>query len=213
MPTLDPIQAVSGGVSAREWRDRMPMGQMESMGRTSHLSGGNLAYIEALYERYLEDASDVPAEWRDYFDKLPPSGDVPNVDVPHGPVRAHFESLGRQRPRVVLGGALQASADHERKQMRLAELISAYRSSGHKRANLDPLGMLARPATPQLELSYHQLTPADSDTVFQTGSLFYGAAEAKLSDIVAVLERTYCSTIGAEYMHIVDAAEQRWVPL
>ena len=189
----------------------MVMGQMESMARTSHLSGGNLAYIEALYERYLEDASEVPAEWRDYFDKLPPGAGMPGADVPHGPVRAHFESLGRQRLPAVHGSALQASADHERKQMRLAELISAYRMRGHKRANLDPLGMLARPATPQLELGYHQLSAADSDTVFQTGSLFYGAPEAKLSDIVAVLERTYCSTIGAEYMHIVDAAEQRWV--
>ena len=57
----------------------MVMGPMESMARTSHLSGGNLAYIEALYERYLEDASEVPAEWRDYFDKLSPGAGVPGV--------------------------------------------------------------------------------------------------------------------------------------
>ena len=101
--------------------------------------------------------------------------------------------------------------DHERKQMRVTELIAAYRHRGHKRATIDPLGMMERPPTPVLDLAYHHLSAADLDTVFQTGSFFYGAEKATLRDIVAALEHTYCGSVGAEYMHIVDAAEQLWV--
>jgi 2-oxoglutarate dehydrogenase E1 component len=85
------------------------------------------------------------------------------------------------------------------------------RHRGHKRAALDPLGMMERPPTPVLDLAYHHLSAADLDTVFQTGSFFYGADRATLRDIVSALEHTYCGSVGAEYMHIVDAAEQLWV--
>ena len=41
---------------------------MEQQRITSHLSGGNAAYVEGLYEAYLRDRNEVPPEWRDYFD-------------------------------------------------------------------------------------------------------------------------------------------------
>ncbi|MED6341659.1 MAG: 2-oxoglutarate dehydrogenase E1 component, partial [Pseudomonadota bacterium] len=88
---------------------------------------------------------------------------------------------------------------------------SAYRHRGHKRANIDPLGMMERPATPILELGYHRLSPADLDETFNTGTFHYGDGTAKLRDIETALQQTYCGSIGAEYMHIVDAAEQLWV--
>src|SRR5689334_10839278 len=34
---------------------------------TSFLYGGNAAYAEQLYERYVRDPSSVDAEWRDFF--------------------------------------------------------------------------------------------------------------------------------------------------
>ena len=50
---------------------------------------------------------------------------------------------------------------HEQKQMRVQDLISAYRHRGHKKANIDPLGMMERPQMPILDLAYHHLSPAD----------------------------------------------------
>jgi len=70
---------------------------MEIMRRTSHLSGGNVAYIEQMYERYLEDPDDVPETWRSHFEQLPRVGGVIAPDVPHAPIRTHFEQLGRSR--------------------------------------------------------------------------------------------------------------------
>ncbi|MEC8020516.1 MAG: 2-oxoglutarate dehydrogenase E1 component, partial [Pseudomonadota bacterium] len=185
---------------------------MEIMRRTSHLSGGNVAYIEQMYERYLEDPDDVPETWRAHFEQLPRVDGVIAPDVPHAPIRTHFEQLGRSRNLArPATPPPSVSSEQEQKQVRVLELISAYRHRGHKRANIDPLGLMERPATPVLDLAYHRLSEADLDTVFQTGSFFFGQAQAPLRDIIGALEASYCGTVGAEFMHIVDEAEKLWV--
>lgn len=90
-------------------------------------------------------------------------------------------------------------------------MINAYRVRGHQMANIDPLGLMQREDVPDLDLRFHELSEADYDTTFQLGSLFFGPEEAPLKDIVADLKKTYCSTVGAEYMHIVDTQEKRWL--
>ena len=76
---------------------------------------------------------------------------------------------------------------------------------------LDPLGLAEREHVADLELGFHQLSSADFDTVFQTGSLHIGKADATLGEISRRLERTYCNTIGAEFMHIVDTEQRHWI--
>jgi 2-oxoglutarate dehydrogenase E1 component len=185
---------------------------MERMRRSSHLAGNNLAYVEALYESFLDDPNSVPAEWRDYFDKLPRVEGAVRADVPHSTVVQHFERLGRNRlkARPERESTLIESA-HELKQMRVQDLVSAYRHRGHKKANIDPLGMMERPQMPILDLVYHHLTPADLEEVFHTGTFHYGQGTATLRELVDALEKTYCGSVGAEYMHIVDTGEQLWV--
>jgi 2-oxoglutarate dehydrogenase E1 component len=182
------------------------------MQKSSHLAGQNAAYIESMYETYLDDPNLVPEKWRSYFEKLPMLEGSIGPDTPHSSVVQHFERLGRNRlkarPEKV---ATSVSTAHETKQMRVQDLVSAYRHRGHKKANIDPLGMMERPQMPQLELAYHHLSPADLDETFQTGTFHYGDGSAKLRDLVDALEATYCGSIGAEYMHIVDAGEQLWV--
>ena len=182
----------------------------DRMLNSSHLSGQNAAYIEDLYESYLLDPNEVPENWRTYFDHLPQVDE--RVETPHSSVVHQFERLGRNRlkarPEKV---ATDVATQHSNKQARVQDLISAYRHRGHKRANIDPLGMMERPHMPVLDLDYHQLTPADLDETFQTGSFYYGDGSAKLKDLIAALESTYCGSIGAEYMHIIDTNEQLWV--
>ncbi|MBV1905759.1 MAG: 2-oxoglutarate dehydrogenase E1 component [Pseudomonadales bacterium] len=185
---------------------------LERMEKSSHLSAGNVAYIEALYEIYLDDPHKLPEEWVKYFAELPVVGDSEKADIPQSTIIQHFELLGRNRlkarPESV---STDVAHHHELKQVRVTELISAYRHRGHKRASLDPLEMMVRPPTPVLEIEHHRLTEADLDTQFQTGSFEYGEESAKLREIVDALERTYCGSVGAEYMHIIDTDEQQWV--
>lgn len=184
---------------------------MERMWRSGHISAGNASYVEELYEKYLEDPSEVPDQWRSYFETLPMVEGKSAPDISHSTVKDHFLLLSKNQARVVPVSASSINADHERKQFAVSELINSYRRRGHLKANLDPLGLQENLQAPMLDLEYHKLSAADLDTSFQTGDLFFGQSEAPLKDIVDVLESTYCGAIGAEYMHITDDAEQLWV--
>ncbi|MCD6008797.1 MULTISPECIES: 2-oxoglutarate dehydrogenase E1 component [Halomonadaceae] len=187
----------------------MQEGIMELMWRTSHVSGGNAHYVEALYEQYLVDPNAVPDEWRNYFDKLPRPEGSPSHDIPLSPIRDQFYQLARSRR----GAAPAAAVDsgENKKQVKVLQLINAYRFRGHQKADIDPLGLRNPTPVPDLELSFHQLSQADMDTEFQTGSLFLGKDTAPLKEIVEALEKTYCRSIGCEFMHIVDTEEKRWL--
>lgn len=185
---------------------------MDRMLESSHLSGQNAAYIEMLYESFLQNPETVSGNWRTYFEQLPSVNGTVGVDTPHSTVVNHFERLGRNRlkakPEKV---ATSISTEHESKQMRVQDLVSAYRHRGHKKAQIDPLEMMERPSMPVLDLAYHHLSPADLDETFQTGTFYYSDGSAKLRELLDALEKTYCGSIGAEYMHIIDPGEQLWV--
>ena len=184
---------------------------MEQLWSTSQLAGGNVAYIEELYELYLKDPNAVPEQWRSYFNTLPRVEGVANQDIPHTPVKEQFLLISKNQRRVASSTTQsQVSSGYDQKQLRVFQLINAFRFRGHQHAKLDPLGIMEREQVPDLDLHFHELSQADMDTTFQTGSMFIGKDEAKLSDIVAALQTTYTESIGAEYMHIVDTAEKRW---
>jgi len=192
----------------------MQESSMELLWRSSHIAGGNATYVEDLYESYLKDPNGVPEQWRDYFDKLPrvESEFVQIEDVPHSVVRERFAQISKMRVRTEATVAHDSQAtEYERKQVRVVQLISAYRQRGHQKARLDPLELAEREHVADLELGFHELSTADFDTVFQTGSLHIGKADATLGEIHDALERTYCNTIGSEFMHIVDTEERHWI--
>ena len=151
---------------------------MDRMWRSGHISAGNASYVEDLYEKFLVDPSEIPEQWRSYFEFLPKVEGADAPDISHGTVRNHFLLLAKNQARVVPVSASSVHADHERKQFAVSELISGYRRRGHLKANLDPLGLQAPMQVPLLELEYHKLSPADLDTGFQTGDVFFGQGEA-----------------------------------
>jgi 2-oxoglutarate dehydrogenase E1 component len=184
---------------------------MEQLWQTSHLQGGNLAYVEQLFETYLTDPNAVPEEWRSYFDKLPSVDGYQGRDIIHSSIREQFEHISRNQRSLAGGGVpVSATSDGDKKQIRVLQLINAYRFRGHQEAKLDPLGVWQRPTVEDLDPSFHDLTDSDRDLEFQTGSLNLGSETMKLGDIVEGLRQTYCESIGAEYMHVVDTRIKRW---
>ncbi|MFM9269949.1 2-oxoglutarate dehydrogenase E1 component [Halomonas elongata] len=186
----------------------MQQGIMELMWRSSHVSGSNVHYVEALYEQYLDDPEAVPDEWREYFDTLPKPEGSATRDVPLAPTREQFYQLGQQRRTAQ---ATSPDSGENKKQVKVLQLINAYRVRGHQKADIDPLGLRSPTPVPDLDLSFHQLSQSDLDTEFQTGSFFLGADKAPLKEIVEALQQTYCRSIGCEIMHIVDTEEKRWL--
>ncbi|MGD8617477.1 MAG: 2-oxoglutarate dehydrogenase E1 component, partial [Gammaproteobacteria bacterium] len=81
---------------------------------------------------------------------------------------------------------------------------------GHQVAQIDPLGLRDPVELRELELAHHGLSDADLDTVFDSGSLV-SVERPTLRQILAQLRATYCGSVGAEYMHITETAEKRWI--
>lgn len=187
----------------------MQESMMQRMWNSAHLSGGNAAYVEELYELYLHDPNAVPEEWRTYFQKLPTDGSAA-TDVSHSTVRDHFVLLAKNQRRAQPVSAGSVSSEHEKKQVEVLRMIQAFRMRGHQAAKLDPLGLWQRPAPADLAINQYGLTDGDLDTTFRTGGLFIGKEEATLREIRDALQQTYCRTIGAEFTHIVDSEQRSW---
>jgi 2-oxoglutarate dehydrogenase E1 component len=184
---------------------------MKELLSNSYLFGGNAPFVEELYESYLNNPQSVPEQWREYFDKLqvlPGADGDGGRDVAHAPVVESFAQRAKQGR--LRAPAAQAEPGAERKQVYVQMLINAYRFMGNRWAELDPLKRLPRPAIPELEPAYYDLTEADLETVFNTGTLV-GPERASLREILQILRETYCGTIGAEYMYISDPAQKRWI--
>ena len=97
-----------------------------------------------------------------------------------------------------------------RDSIRALMLIRAYRVRGHLHANLDPLGINPRPSDEELHPSHYGFTDADWDRQIFIDHVL-GLEFATIREIVAILERTYCQTLGVEFMHISDPTEKAWI--
>lgn len=178
---------------------------------SSHLSAGSSAYLEALYEDYLQAPEASETDWREFFNKLPANNGA--ADTSHKVIQEKFADLAQnQRAMVAAASMASGSPDltHERKQVKVMEMINAFRTRGHQIAALDPLQQIVRPKVVDLELSNYGFTDADLDLEFNTGVLA-GKTRAKLRDIYQALRATYCGTIGAEFTHITESKEREWV--
>ncbi len=182
---------------------------MKDLMSGSYLSGGNAAYIDELYEAYLQGQESLAPEWKRYFDQLQV---LPGPrDVPHEPVRELIARLARERGTAGRSPLAPAElAELGRKQAAVFQLVSSHRFLGVRHATLDPLKRLEKPQVPELDPAHHGLTEADLDRVFDTGNLA-GPQQATLREILQRLRETYCGNVGLEYMYITDTAQKRWI--
>ncbi len=196
---------------------------MAELWQSSAIYGESAAWLESMYETYLSHPDQLEEKWRSYFDALPSkingrSGHGDTVEklrreISHreiSPREMHNYFLDYAQQKHARGFEADIAYDHEKKQVHVLQLINAYRFRGHQIADLNPLGGRREAEIEDLSLEYHELSKADLDTVFETGSL---AANTSLSlrKIYQILQETYCGTIGSEYMHIMETSEKRWL--
>lgn len=185
----------------------MHNGVMKAWLESSHLAGANATYVEDLYELYLSDPDLVSEEWKRVFDELPKNSEEV-ADQPHSRVRDYFRRLAQETKHY----SVQVSdPDVDAKQVKVLQLINAYRFRGHEAAELDPLGLWQRPTVAELDPTFHNLTEDDFAETFNVGSFAVGQETMQLKDIYSALKKTYCGSIGAEYMHMTDTEQKRWI--
>jgi 2-oxoglutarate dehydrogenase E1 component len=201
--------------------------------RTSFLYGGNAAYVEQLHSRYEANPSSVDAEWRAFFESLKDergdvlknaSGPSWKRNVPHanGELIAALtgdwseveKSLGDKIKGKAQGKGAEISAAQvqqaTRDSIRALMLIRAYRARGHFHAKLDPLGLQVEPNEAELDPASYGFAEADLDRKIFLDRVL-GLDIASLREIIAILRRTYCQTLGVEFLHISDAAQKSWI--
>ncbi|MBJ7578759.1 2-oxoglutarate dehydrogenase E1 component [Devosia sp. MC532] len=203
---------------------------------TSFLYGGNADYIEQLFSRYKSDPSSVDETWQNFFARLDdsPADAQKNADGPSwgradwpkaesgdlvaaldgnwGEIAVKTEKAAAKKattegkPAPSTADVLQATRDS----IRAIMMIRAYRMRGHLHADLDPLRMLAKEPAPELDPASYGFTDADySRKIFIDNYL--GLEYATLPEMLAILQRTYCGTMGIEFMHISDPEAKQWL--
>ena len=202
---------------------------------TSFLYGGNAAYIDNLYARYETDPKSVDTEWQAFFQSLKDdAGDVAkNADgpswgrpdwppLPGGDLVAALDGNWAEAGKAI-GAKVKVQAQTRgvelspaeverstRNSIRALMLIRAYRARGHFHANLDPLGLEAPKNTEELDPRTYGFSDADLDRPIFLDKVL-GLEFGTVRQIVVILRRTYCQTLGVEFLHISDGAQKGWI--
>ena len=177
---------------------------------TSFLTKSNSAFIENMYIRYIEKDPNLPVSWIDYFDTL-------NEDINSVVKELEGPTWQPQKKKINLNKEKNQSQNINIENIELSKvesikaiaLIRAYRIRGHLIANLDPLKMMDRKYLHELHPEDHGFKKEDYDKKIYLGS-YLDTGYASINEILNKLRKVYCSTIGAEYMHISDPEEKVW---
>ncbi|EJF85387.1 2-oxoglutarate dehydrogenase E1 component [Bartonella rattimassiliensis] len=208
--------------------------------QTSFLYGGNADYIDQLYAQYEKDPTSVDSQWRAFFEGLHDNKEdvLKNAEGAtwqrdHWPLKANGElvsaidgdwsSLERYlgdklKEKAVTSAAKKGKISSEQDIIRATRdsvhaimMIRAFRARGHLRAQLDPL-QLAEKLEDYKELSpeAYGFTQADYERPIFIDNVL-GLEYATIPQMLEILNRTYCSTIGVEYMHVSDPVQKAWL--
>jgi 2-oxoglutarate dehydrogenase E1 component len=202
---------------------------------TSFLYGGNASYIEDLYAKYEANPASVDAEWQAFFKSL--KDDPASVTKSakgaswrksNWPVRANGDLVAaldgdwagtekaigdKIKGKAQTRGVELSSADVQqatRDSIHALMLIRAYRIRGHFHAKLDPLGLEPEKNEEELDPRSYGFTDADLDRKIFL-DMVLGLEFATMREIVTILRRTYCETLGVEFMHISDPVQKAWI--
>lgn len=165
---------------------------------TSAFAEDNVVFLEDLYERFLRDPESVDRSWRDKFRSIQQESVAAPETLPgvapagiSGPIPGEIETILRK----------QAAVDR---------LIYQFRTRGHQAAHNNPLKPTQPPLLPDLDPAHYGLSGADLEREFFV-DILQNSRKRSLREILSVLRETYCGSIGAEYMHIVDSEIKDWI--
>lgn len=156
------------------------------MDNLSYLNGANAEYVESLYQSYKADPNTVEFGWQKFFE---------GFDFGKG-VEAS-DTTGAETP------------EHFLKEINVLNLINGYRQRGHLFTKTNPVRE-RRQHLPTLDIENFGLATTDLETVFNSG-VELGLGAAKLKDIIAFLQQTYCGPIGVEYKYLRTPEVLKWL--
>ena len=214
----------------------MPIRDDETLQEESFLSGVDASYIEALQARYEADPGSVDKEWQAFFGSLDDDRSAVEDNArgaswkaPNWPQMANGEIVSALDgnwggAEAVVGQKIKARAEPKggiseqdlkratRDSVRALMMIRAFRMRGHLHANLDPLGLEPQRDYAELNPETYGFVEADFERPIFIDNVL-GLEYATIKEMLVLLRRTYCSTIGFEFMHMSDPEEKQWMQI
>jgi 2-oxoglutarate dehydrogenase E1 component len=190
--------------------------------KTSFLQGSNSNFIKEQYLLYLKNPEDIPVSWKEFFDGLDEDEEIIKKEIlgpSWAPKKTKILNLNKEinnlkkTPKTFSINekiVLDKNYEKEKEQsVKAIALIRAYRIRGHLIANLDPLEMMEQKYLNELHPKDHRFIKEDyNKKIYLNGYL--DRDYASVNEMLSFLKKTYCSTIGVEYMHISDPIEKVW---
>ncbi len=188
----------------------------------SFLYGANTAFLEKLYAKYAEDPASVDASWQQFFATLGDDVAAILAEANHSNWREAFNGYDpfegfeetSEPARKAAESAQAQSVEDVRAAtldtIRALMLIRAYRVRGHLRAELDPLGLDPPKEHPELDPKTYGFSEEDMDRPIFLDNVL-GLETATMREILQVVWKTYCGTIGVEFMHIQSPEQKAWI--
>jgi 2-oxoglutarate dehydrogenase E1 component len=174
------------------------------------LWGAGSDYLEDLFEQAGYASSELDGKWQSRFSDLNNTQGGTQSSVPLSVVREKFTNLkGRSNQASVTPGE-QADSGSNLKQNSVTNLINSYRLRGHHIAQIDPLKMMDKRDIIELSLEGNDLSEKDLNTLFNPGAL-NDNKPLPLDQIIQLLQKIYCRSLGVEYMHIGKSSEKAWI--
>lgn len=159
----------------------------------SYITHSHPAYIESLYQDFVQNPESIDPEYRKFFEGF----DFALTNATNG----HAAAAPAEGKAV---DTAQLS-----KEFAVYSLILAYRKNAHLVAKTNPIRE-RKDRGANLDLKYFGLTEADLQQKFSAGQ-FIGLGTASLQQIVDKLQKIYCGHVGVEYQYIVDQQRLEWL--
>ena len=181
----------------------------------SFLNSANAPYVAELYFKYTQNPKSIDDSWKSFFSSLNEDeiSIIADFGGPEWKKRdtnviddISFDKVVRSSSSVDFNSFKTSTLDS----IRALRLIRAYRINGHLIANLDPLNLHEKNYHPELDYKSYGFSENDLDReIFIDGSL--GLETATLKEIIKILNKTYASSIGVEFLHIQSVEQKQWV--
>lgn len=141
----------------------------------------DIQFVDNLYKDYLNNPLSVDESWRNFF--------------------KGFEfaiSDNGVAERYVMS-----------KEFKVLNLINGYRQRGHLFTKTNPV-RIRREYKPGLDITNFDLSDNELNKEYHAGEEI-GLGKATLNQIIARLQQTYCSSVGAEFMYIRNPEKLKWL--
>ncbi|HJW18812.1 MAG TPA: 2-oxoglutarate dehydrogenase E1 component [Flavisolibacter sp.] len=159
----------------------------------SYITHSHPAYIESLYNDFIQNPESVDPEYRKFFEGF----DFALSNNINGQA---VSTLKEEKP---------VDSNKLQKEFSVFSLIQSYRKKAHLVARTNPIRE-RKDRGANLELKYFGLTEADLTQSFAVGQ-FVGMPGATLQQIVDKLQLIYCGHIGIEYQYVVNQERMEWL--